>query len=97
MPIQELEMTSPYLQPFVALTMALPQLLESIEAELSNEKLEAGDVRHLCRRAELIRWLLASEPNHLARRDASGAPGLLRRPRLDASGCHPAELLSRHP
>jgi len=60
MPIQELEMTSPYLQPFVALAMALPQLLESIEAELSNEKLEAGDVRHLCRRAELIRWLLAS-------------------------------------
>ena len=55
MPIQELEMTSPYLQPFVALAMALPQLLESIEAELSNEKLEAGDVRHLCRRAELIR------------------------------------------
>jgi len=40
--------------------MALPQLLESIEAELANEKLEAGDVRHLCRRAELIRWLLAS-------------------------------------
>jgi hypothetical protein len=37
------------------------------------------------------------EPNHLARRDASGAPGLLRRPRLDASGCHRAELLSRHP
>jgi hypothetical protein len=28
MPIQELEMTSPYLQPFVALAMALPQLLE---------------------------------------------------------------------
>jgi hypothetical protein len=75
MPIQELEMTSPYLQPFVALAMALPQLLESIEAELSNEKLEAGDVRHLCRRAESIRWLFSVEPNHLARRDASGAAG----------------------
>jgi hypothetical protein len=53
-------MTSPYLQqPLVALAVALPQMLENIEAELANEKLEAGEERRLSRRAELIRWLLA--------------------------------------
>src|SRR6516165_9404581 len=62
--------------------MALPQLLESIEAELSNEKLEAGDVRHLCRRAELIRWLSASSRTtkpagmRAGRRVCSGGLGL---------------------
>jgi hypothetical protein len=53
-------MTSPYLQqPLVPLAVALPQMLENIEAELANEKLEAGEERRLSRRAELIRWLLA--------------------------------------
>ena len=52
-------MTSPYLQqPFVPLAVALPQMLENIEAELASEKLEAGEERRLCRRAELIRSLL---------------------------------------
>ena len=53
-------MTSPYLdRPLLPLTVALPLLLESIEAVLANGKLEAGDERHLRQRAELIRWLLA--------------------------------------
>ena len=53
-------MTSPYLdRPLVPLAVALPQMLENIEAELANEKLEAGEERRLSRRAELIRWLLA--------------------------------------
>jgi hypothetical protein len=53
-------MTSPYLQqPLVPLAVALPQMLENIEAELANESLEAGEERRLSRRAELIRWLLA--------------------------------------
>ena len=61
MPIQELEMTSPYLeQPFVPLAMALPQLLESIEAELANEKLDVAEKQRLHQRCELIRRLLAS-------------------------------------
>jgi hypothetical protein len=52
-------MTSPYLeQPFVSLGVALPQMLESIEAELAKEKLEPAHKSHLCRRAELIRELL---------------------------------------
>jgi hypothetical protein len=56
-------MTSPYLdQPLLPLGVALPRLLENIEAELANEKLEAGDVRRLCRRAELIRSLLGLGP-----------------------------------
>jgi hypothetical protein len=57
-------MTSHYLeQPFVPLGVALPQMLESIEAELANEKLEPAQKSRLCQRAELIHWLLA--PRHL--------------------------------
>jgi hypothetical protein len=41
------------------LAVVLPRLLENIEAELAKEKLEAGEELHLCRRADLIRWLLA--------------------------------------
>ena len=53
-------MTSPYLdRPLLRIDVVLPQLLENIEAQLANERLEAGDVRRLCRRAELIRGLLA--------------------------------------
>ena len=59
-PITGTGMTSPYLdRPLLPLTVALPLLLESIEAVLANGKLEAGDERRICRRAELIRWLLA--------------------------------------
>ena len=54
-------MTSTYLdRPLIPLTVALPRLLENIEAELASEKLEASEQRHLRRRAELIHWLLAS-------------------------------------
>jgi hypothetical protein len=54
-------MTSPYLdRPLIALRIALPRLLENIEAELASEKLEASEQRHLRRRAELIHWLFAA-------------------------------------
>jgi hypothetical protein len=33
-------------------------MLENIKAELASEKLEAGEERRFCRRAELIRSLL---------------------------------------
>ena len=53
-------MTSPYLdQTLVPLAVALPRMLENIEAELANGKLEVGEERRLCRRAELIRGILA--------------------------------------
>ena len=56
-------MTSPYLQqPLAPLAAALSQMLENIEAELAEEKLEAGEERRLRRRAELIRWLLTPRP-----------------------------------
>ena len=51
-------MTSPYLeQPFVPLGIALPQMLENVEAELANEKLEPGEKSRLRQRVELIRRL----------------------------------------
>jgi hypothetical protein len=57
-------MTSPYLeQPLVPLGVALPKMLENIEAELANEKLQPAQKSHLRQRAELIHWLLA--PRHL--------------------------------
>jgi hypothetical protein len=53
-------MTSPYLErPFFPLGVALPQMLENIEAELANGGLEAAETVRLCHRANLIRWLLA--------------------------------------
>ena len=53
------KMTSPYLeQPFVPLVVALPQMVEQIEAELVGKKLPGADQGHLRQRAELIRWLL---------------------------------------
>jgi hypothetical protein len=52
-------MTSPYLQqPLVPLDVALPQMLEKIEAKLANEKPEAAEEQRLRRRAEMIRGLL---------------------------------------
>jgi hypothetical protein len=52
-------MTSPYLEhSFVPLGVALPQMLESIDAELANEKLEPAQKNSLRQRAELIRELL---------------------------------------
>jgi hypothetical protein len=52
-------MTSPYLdRPLIPLAVALPLLLESIEAGLANEKLELAEKRRLRWRAELLRGLL---------------------------------------
>ena len=61
------EMNSPYLdQPLVPLAVALPQMVEQIEAELVREKLAGADQRHLRQRVELIRGLLtpARYPSH---------------------------------
>jgi hypothetical protein len=52
-------MTSPYLeQALVPLSVALPEMLEKIEAKLANEKLEAAEEERLRQRAEMIRSLL---------------------------------------
>ena len=46
-------MTSPYLdRPLLPLAVALPQLIENIEAELTNENLQAGAKQYLRQRAE---------------------------------------------
>ena len=56
-------MTSRYLeQPLLPLAVALPRMLEQIEAQLADEKLVAAEEERLCRRAELIRGLLAPQP-----------------------------------
>jgi hypothetical protein len=56
-------MTSLYLEPpLVPLAQALPTLLEHIQADLADENLEVADKRHLRRRAQLIRRLLAPRP-----------------------------------
>jgi hypothetical protein len=52
-------MTSPYLdRPLAALAVVLPRMLEMIETDLANDKIEAAEKWCLRRRAELIRWLL---------------------------------------
>jgi hypothetical protein len=54
---------SPYLdQPLVPLTVALPQMLEEIETELSDKTVSAADRWHLRQRAELMRGLLTPKP-----------------------------------
>jgi hypothetical protein len=52
---QSQEIPNVILVPFA---VALPPLLESIEADLTNKKLEATEERRLRGRAELIRGLL---------------------------------------
>jgi hypothetical protein len=57
---RNLEMTSPYLnRPLLPLAVALPRMLDQIEAQLADEKLAAAEEDRLRRRAELIRGLLA--------------------------------------
>jgi hypothetical protein len=57
-------MTSPYLeQPLVPLAVALPRMLENIEADLADSKLDAVQTERLRWRADLIRWLLMPRPN----------------------------------
>ena len=56
---RNLEMTPPYLnRPLLPLAVALPQMLDRIEAQLADEKLGAAAEERLRQRAELIRWLL---------------------------------------
>ena len=67
-------MTSPYLeQPLVPLGVALPQMLESIEAETENEQLDPALKSRLRHRAKLIHWLLA--PPHCGKRALMRATG----------------------
>jgi hypothetical protein len=57
-------MTSPYLeQALISLNVALPQMLDKIEAELANEKPEAAEKERLRRHAEMMRGLLV--PNQI--------------------------------
>jgi len=50
---------SPYLdRPTAPLAVALPRMLNEIEADLSGKKLETAERRRLHQRAELIRQLL---------------------------------------
>jgi hypothetical protein len=48
-------------QPLLPLAVALPRMLENIEAELNEIKLEGEEERRLQERAELVRGLLAPE------------------------------------
>jgi hypothetical protein len=53
------ELISPYLdRPLIPYSVALPQMLETIEAELGDETKGATEIRLLRQRAELISWLL---------------------------------------
>jgi hypothetical protein len=49
-------------KPLLPLAVLLPRMLEKIETELANKKVEAAEEERLRRRAELIRGLLASQP-----------------------------------
>ena len=56
-------MTSSYLtRPEIPLAAALSQMLENIEADLADGKLDAMQAERLRWRAELIRWLLTPRP-----------------------------------
>ena len=60
-PITVTEMISPYLdRPILPLAVTLPMLLQNVEAELANEKLDVAEKQRLHQRCELIRRLLAS-------------------------------------
>jgi hypothetical protein len=59
-------MTSPYLnRRLLSFAVALPGMLENIEAELADTKLEAAEELRLQERAKLVRGLLT--PNQQAR------------------------------
>jgi hypothetical protein len=56
-------MTSPYLdRPLLPLAVALPRMLETIEAELATEKLGLTEKWRLRQRADLMRGLLTACP-----------------------------------
>jgi hypothetical protein len=57
-------MTSLYLdQPLLPLAVALPRILEKIEADLGDETAGPAETWRLHQREQLIRSLLASEPD----------------------------------
>jgi hypothetical protein len=59
-------MTSPYLdRPLLPLAVALPRMLEQIEAELADGKVSAVEICRLGQRAELMRELLTPRPTDL--------------------------------
>jgi hypothetical protein len=50
---------SPYLDhPLLPLNVVLPRVLDGIEANLADDRVDAVEKVRLQRRAELIRWLL---------------------------------------
>jgi len=50
---------SPYLDhPLLPLNVVLPRMLDGIEANLVDVRVDAVEKEHLRQRAELIRWLL---------------------------------------
>ena len=56
-------MTSLYLtRPEIPLAAALSQMLENIEADIADGKLEAMQAERLRWRVEVIRWLLTPRP-----------------------------------
>jgi hypothetical protein len=56
---------SPYLnRPLRPLTVALPQMLAQIQAELAGKNPEPAEQERLHQRAELIRGLLTLNPKH---------------------------------
>jgi len=61
---------SPYLDnPFLPLNVALPQMLEDIEANLTDVQVDAIEKVRFRQRAELIRWLLNSGSGRQRRGD----------------------------
>jgi hypothetical protein len=64
---------SPYLdRPLLPLAVALPRMLEQIEAELADGKVSAAEKRRRRQRAELVRGLITGA-YHLPRRDLARA------------------------
>ena len=61
----------------VPLGVALPQMLESIEAELANEKLEPERKSRLRHRAQVIQWLLVPQVFRCHRCIREGSAGVL--------------------
>jgi len=60
-PITVTEMISSYLdRPILPLAVTLPMLLQNVEGELANEKLDLEEKQRLHQRCDLIRRLLAS-------------------------------------
>jgi hypothetical protein len=53
------QLHSPYLDhPLLPLNVVLPRVLDGIEANLADDRVDAVEKVRLQRRAELIRWLL---------------------------------------